>query len=256
MIEEKIKTIINSRKKNLLIPNLENNMPTDVDEAYLFQEEVVKSFNLNSVGWKVGCTTEMAQKFSGMSEPFSGVMFFETTYKSPKLELSLYMNKPIIEPEICFEIKEDIVDIGELYNSTNIKKYIKTIFPVIEIVDTRYEKGWEIKALETISDNGVHSCLIKGEALSNWESYDRLNSEINLYVDNKFICSGRGSNVLNDPLNSISWLANKLIQRGKLIKAGEIITTGNTLDKPIFAEKNTIISAKFDALGEVTMRYS
>ena len=71
----------------------------------------------------------------------------------------------------------------------------------------------------------------------------------------KLICSGRGSNVLSDPLNSISWLANKLVQRGKFIKTGEIITTGNTLDKPIFAEKNTIISAKFDALGEVTMRY-
>ena len=256
MIEEKVKTIINARENNILIPDLENNMPTDVEEAYLFQEKIVKSLNLNSLGWKVGCTTEMAQKFSGMSEPFCGVMFSETTYKSPKLELSLYMNKPIIEPELCFEIKEDIIDIGELYNEVNIKKYIKAIFPVIEIVDARYEKGWEIKALEIISDNGVHSCLVKGEDLSEWESYNRLNSEINLYVDNKFICSGRGSNVLNDPLNSISWLANKLIKRGKNIKAGEIITTGNTLDKPIFSEKNTIISAKFDGLGEVTMRYS
>ncbi len=255
MIEEKVKSIINSRKNNILVPDLENNMPVDVEEAYLFQEEVVKSFSLNSIGWKVGYTTEMAQKFSGMTEPFSGVMFSETTYKSPKLELSLYMNKPIIEPELCFEIKEDIIDIGELYNKVNIKKYIKAIFPVIEIVDARYEKGWEIKALETIADNGVHSCLVKGETLADWESYDRLNSEINLHVDNKLICSGRGSNVLSDPLNSISWLANKLIQRGKFIKTGEIITTGNTLDKPIFAEKNTIISAKFDALGEVTMRY-
>jgi len=256
MIEEKVKTIINSRENNILIPDLENNMPLDVEEAYLFQEEVVKSFNLNSVGWKVGCTTKMAQKFSGMTEPFSGVMFSETTYKSPQLEVSLYMNKPIIEPELCFEIKEDIIDTGDLYNKVNIKKYIKSILPVIEIVDARYEKGWEIKALETISDNGVHSCLVKGVELFNWESYDRLNSEINLYIDNKLICSGRGKNVLNDPLNSISWLANKLIQRGKYIKSGEIITTGNTLDKPIFAEKNTVISAKFDGLSEVTMRYS
>ena len=256
MLDDRVRNIIAYRNNNTLIPNLEKDMPLDVEEAYLFQEEVVKSLNFNSIGWKVGCTTEMAQKFSGMSEPFSGVMFSETTYKSPKLELSLYMNKPIIEPEICFEIKEDIIDIGELYNTINIKKYIKTIFPVIEIVDARYKKGWEIKALETIFDNGVHTCLIKGQAISNWESYDRLNSEINLYVDNKFICSGRGSNVLKDPLNSISWLANKLIQRGKFIKAGEIITTGNTLDKPIFAEKNTIISAKFDTLGEVTMRYN
>ena len=39
-------------------------------EAYAVQEEVVKSFNYNQIGWKVGCTTEMAQKFSGMTEPF------------------------------------------------------------------------------------------------------------------------------------------------------------------------------------------
>jgi len=255
MLDDRVGNIIACRNNNTLIPNLEKDMPLDVEEAYLFQEEVVKSLNFNSIGWKVGCTTEMAQKFSGMSEPFSGVMFLETTYKSPKLELSLYMNKPIIEPELCFRIEGDIIDIGEPYNNINIKRHIKSIFPVIEIVDARYTKGWEIKSLETISDNGVHSCLVKGEELFDWENYNRLNKEINLYVDNKHICSGRGSNVLNDPLNSIVWLANKLINRGKNIKNGEIITTGNTLDKPIFAEKNTLISAKFEGLGEVKMRY-
>lgn len=38
-------------------------MPSDVEEAYILQEEVVKSLKLNSLGWKVGCTTEMAQNF-------------------------------------------------------------------------------------------------------------------------------------------------------------------------------------------------
>ena len=79
------------------------------------------------------------------------------------------MNKPIIEPELCFEITEDIVDIGELYNQENIVKYIESIFPVIEIVDARYKKGWDIKALETISDNGVHSVLIKGRKIKRLE---------------------------------------------------------------------------------------
>ena len=256
MIEDTSKIIIDSRHNNTLIPDLENNMPKNVEEAYLIQDEVVKSFNYNSIGWKVGCTTEMAQKFSGMTEPFSGIMFDETTFLSSNLDIRCIMKKPIIEPELCFEIAENITDIGELYNKENILKYIKSIFPVIEIVDARYEKGWDIKALETISDNGVHSILVKGEKISDWQSYDRLNSEINLYIDNKHICSGRGSNVLKDPLNSICWLANKLIDRGKFIKAGEIITTGNTLDKPIFAEPNTLISANFEGLGNVKMKYS
>ncbi|MBH88416.1 MAG: hypothetical protein CMJ12_04560 [Pelagibacterales bacterium] len=256
MVEEKANILIKCRKENNLIPDLNDSMPEDVSEAYLIQEQVVKSFNYTSIGWKVGCTTKMAQKFSGMTEPFSGVMFKETTSLSPNLNIDSFMNKPIIEPELCFEIEGNVSDIGELYNKNNILKHIKSIFPVIEIVDARYGKGWEIKALETIADNGVHSLLVKGDKLIDWQSYDRLNSAVELYIDNKLTCSGRGSNVLNDPLNSVCWLANKLIDRGKFIKSGEIITTGNTLDKAIFAEPNTLISANFEGMGTVKMRYS
>jgi 2-keto-4-pentenoate hydratase len=256
LLDNKANIIINHRENKTLIPDLKHNMPLDIDEAYVVQESLVNSLNLNPIGWKVGCTTKMAQNFSGMTEPFSGVMFKETTYISPNLEISDYMYKPIIEPELCFEIKEDIVDNGELYNKINIEKYIESIFPVIEIVDARYQKAWDIKAIETISDNGVHCCLVKGKKLFNWHNYNRFSSLINLNIDNKFICSGKGSNVLGDPLNSICWLANKLISRGKFIKAGEIITTGNTLDKPIFASPETYISVEFEGLGEVIMRYS
>ena len=253
MLDKIIDTITLARNNKNLIPDLNDMMPESVIEAYAVQEEVVDSFNLSPIGWKVGCTTEMAQKFSGMTEPFFGVMFAETTFDAPKSDISLYMNKPIIEPELCFEVEGDIADIGIKYNANNIIKHIKSITPVIEIVDARYEKGWDIKALETISDNGVHSCLVKGAKLSNWHDYDRLNSEVNLFIDNEFKCGGRGKNVLNDPLNSISWLANKLIERGQYIQSGEIITTGNTCDKPIFAEKNKTIKAVFDNLGEVEM---
>ena len=96
MLDATAKIIINSRDDNTLIPDLDNNIPKDVEEAYLIQDQVVKSFNYNQIGWKVGCTTEMAQKFSGMTEPFSGIMFQETTFLSPNLDIKSYMNKPII----------------------------------------------------------------------------------------------------------------------------------------------------------------
>ena len=84
----------------------------------------------------------MAQKFSGMTEPFSGVMFSETTFSSPELELSVYVNKPIIEPELCFEISEDLVDINTPYDEKNIISYIKSICPVIEIVNNGHYGNW------------------------------------------------------------------------------------------------------------------
>lgn len=248
--------IIQSRKNESLIPDFSSeSMPKSVTEAYSIQKQVIESFGMKQIGWKVGCTTEMAQKFSGMTEPFSGAMFSETTFESPEIELSLYANKPIIEPELCFLINEDIKDNLIIYDEHNISKYIKSICPVIEIVDARYEKGWDIKALETISDNGVHCCLIKGRELENWNSYNRLESEMKLYVDGEFVCGGKGKNVLGEPLRSVAWLANSLLKRGEFIKAGDIITTGNTCDKPIFAERNKTILAYFNGLSEVVMKF-
>ena len=253
--DHKTEDIISHRKDNSIIPDFTSEtMPTDVGEAYEIQKKVIESFGLNQLGWKVGCTTKMAQEFSGMSEPFSGAMFSETTFSSPELELSVYMNKPIIEPELCFEISEDLTDKNTPYDEKNIVNYIKSICPVIEIVDARYEKGWDIKALETISDNGVHSCLIMGNKLADWQEYDRLDSEMRLYVEGEFISGGKGRNVLGDPLRSVAWIANSLLKRDQHIKAGEIITTGNTCDKPIFAEKNKTILAYFNGLGEVVIK--
>ncbi len=253
---DQVENIIKHRGSNSLIPDfLPENLPKSVDDAYKIQKKVIESFGMNQIGWKVGCTTEMAQKFSGMTEPFSGAMFSETTFESPNVELNIYNNKPIIEPELCFEIKEDINDKNVTYDEHNIVQFVKSIFPVIEIVDARYNKGWDIKALETISDNGVHCCLIKGRELVDWKSYNRLTSEMKLYVEGEYVCGGKGSNVLGDPLRSLSWLANSLLKRDQFIKAGDIVTTGNTCDKPIFAEKNKTILAYFNGLGEVVIKF-
>ena len=105
MLDETAKIIINSRDDNTLIPDLANNIPKDVEEAYLIQDQVVKSFNYNQIGWKVGCTTEMAQKFSGMTEPFSGIMFQETTFLSPSLDLSNFLG--VINDDVLTSFPSD-----------------------------------------------------------------------------------------------------------------------------------------------------
>ena len=40
MLDSTAKIIINSRDDNTLIPDLDNNIPKDVEEAYLIQDQV------------------------------------------------------------------------------------------------------------------------------------------------------------------------------------------------------------------------
>ena len=62
--------------------------------------------------------------------------------------------------------------------------------------------------------------------------------------------SGTGDAVLGNPLNSVIWLAAKLAQYGRSLKAGEIIMSGSfTRQFPI--HPGDTIRAEFSRVGSV-----
>ena len=67
---------------------------------------------------------------------------------------------------------------------------------------------------------------------------------------------GVGANALDDPLNALVWLANSCTARGHSIKAGEIVTTGNTVTAPIFAKPGNTVVATFGDLGGVQVSFA
>ena len=65
-----------------------------------------------------------------------------------------------------------------------------------------------------------------------------------------------GANALDDPVNALVWLANRCTGRGHTLRAGEVITTGNTAGKPVFARPGDDVRATFGELGEVRVIFA
>jgi 2-keto-4-pentenoate hydratase len=229
--------------------------PGSVEDAYGIQDVLVKKLGGRIVGWKIGCTSKMAQESTNTDQPFYGRMFAETTHVSPGEVSFENVFAPIVEPEIAFRFGKDLTPGSGPFSVEDVSDAIDCIFPAFEIVDCRYAHGWPITLFPTIADNGVHAVFIMGEELKDWLSIDRPAIKISAEVNGTFITDGVGTNALEDPMNCLMWLVNSCTSREHSILAGDFVTTGNTANKAILAEPGDTVVASFSGLGDLQVRF-
>ncbi|MDG1431053.1 MAG: 2-oxo-hepta-3-ene-1,7-dioic acid hydratase, partial [Paracoccaceae bacterium] len=67
--------------------------------------------------------------------------------------------------------------------------------------------------------------------------------------------TGLGAGVLNDPVESVLWLAQRMAQYGQTIEPGQIILSGSFI-RPIECPSGAEISADFGTFGNVDISFS
>ena len=227
-----------------------------LDQAYEIQSALAEKIGGNFVGWKIGCTSKMAQEMSNTDEPFYGRMLAPTTFNSPAIIDFSTLFAPIVEPEIAFRFGSELVPRNSPYGKNDVMDAVDAMYPAIEIVDCRYAKGWPIGILPTVADNGVHAAFVIGEEVADWRAVNRPKIPVVAEVDGKFVTDGIGANALDDPVNALVWLANSCTSRGQSIAEGEIVTTGNTVRDPIFAKLGNTVVATFGDIGSVQVSFA
>ena len=229
--------------------------PNDIEDAYRIQDRLVAALGEKTIGWKVGCTSAMAQKMTNTDEPFYGRMFDATSYQGSALIDQRQVFAPIVEPEIAFRLGRDLVRDDAPFEVDDVLNAVDAIYAAIEIVDCRYAQGWPIPIMPTVADNGVHAAFISADAITDWPAVDRPAIAVRVDVDGELAVEGIGANALDDPINGLVWLANRCLAHGYHLKKGEIITTGNLATAPVFAKPGQHIAANFEGLGRVDVTF-
>ena len=226
-----------------------------LNQAYEIQAALAEKIDGDFVGWKIGCTSKMAQEMSNTDEPFYGRMFASTTFDSPATLESKTLFAPIAEPEIAFRLGKELTPRSSPYGKNDVLDAVDAMYLAIEIVDCRYAKGWPIGILPTVADNGVHAAFVIGEEVSDWRTINGPEIPVVAKIVGNFFTDGKAANVLDDPLNALVWLANSCTSRGQSIKVREIVTTGNTVRDPIFVKPGNTVVATFGDIGSVEVSF-
>lgn len=226
--QEIAKLLIDARKNRQAIDPIRDYIGIgDEEKAYEIQH-ILTQHKLDSgariVGKKIGLTTEVVQKQLGISSPDYGVLFDDMEVLNG---LSISMSKlmqPKVEAEIAFVLGEDLEDPS--LTSIDLMNAIDYALPAIEIVGSRI-KNWNIKATDTIADNASSSHFVVGHSPRTLDEIDMVACKMSLTVNGTEQSSGYGGACLGSPLNATLWLAKKLLSRGEVLQAGEVIFSGS-----------------------------
>ena len=248
-------TLIEARRANTHLDALPaDQKPATMADAYAIQQKVVSDLRDPGAefGFKIGATNEKAQALLGAEEPFYAELIPALTVSAPHTVNAADLPMIVIEPEFAFKLSQDAGDTGTPWTRESIAEIVGEMVVGIEIVATPYREWTKVGVASLVADNGAHGLWIKGETASGWQNTDLAAAPVTLTVNGEETATGTGANVLGHPLDSLAWLANKLIADGRKISAGQYVTTGSAT--PVFpASAGQEIVADFGAFGKVAV---
>lgn len=233
----------------------------DMDDCYAIQSRL-RDAKLGQgrriIGWKIGLTSRAMQAALGIEIPDSGVLFDDMDFANGSTVPAGRFIQPRIEAEIAFVMKTPLS--GAKTRREEVLAATAHVAPALEILDTRIlradpETGQARKVFDTISDNAANAGIVLGEARHAPGAVDLRWTGAIVSRDGVVEETGLGAGVLNDPVESVVWLARRMAQYGQRIEAGQVILSGSFI-RPVECPPGTRIAADFREFGEVSVNFA
>jgi 2-keto-4-pentenoate hydratase len=215
-----------------------------IDQAYRVQLGLIArrcAAGEHQIGWKVGLTAPAIQQQFGFHEPVFGCILGTTP--SGHIFAPADLINPGFENELCMRVGQDLaghVTIDQVRDAINV------IYPSLEIIETRGPFTEQIAL--ALADNAQQKTVVLGDPVALPPHPETI--EARVIINGELVATGTGDAVLSNPLNSVVWLAGKLVQYGRTLRAGEIIMTGSFTRQFPIAPGNRI-RTEFAGVGGV-----
>ena len=232
--------------------------PQDLDDAYTVQErlnEILIERGLGQpVGYKIGCTTKVMQEYMNIHEPSFGAVFAPAVHRNAATLRHADYSEPGVEAEIAAQLGADLPASAAPYDCSSVAPAVEACMASIELVDARYFDYRELDTPTMVADNFFNAACILGEPVTDWQGLDLAGVPGRMDVNGETFGSGAGSLIMGHPLEALAWLANRLAERDRELKAGEFVTLGSVVTTKWVAEGD-LIEVEMAGLGGVSVKF-
>ncbi len=253
---EAAQELLDMRRTQRVVADLPGSLrPSNLAEAYAVQDRVVAALvgEDSPIGYKVACTSEIAQAALAIDRPLFGRLLGPTTSPSGATLVTDRFVHRVVEAEFGFRVGSDVEPVDGGHTHDTIAGHIDAVIPAIEIVDHRFE-SWAVGALQVAADNAIHGWWVHGEPVTEWRRLDLGTTGVTVRLDGDVVTTGSGAAVLGHPLTVMAWLADELHRFGRQLVAGDLVTTGVATD--VFeASAGQTVLAEFESIGRVELRF-
>ncbi|MEM6635766.1 MAG: 2-oxo-hept-4-ene-1,7-dioate hydratase [Pseudomonadota bacterium] len=232
-----------------------------MDDAYAIQSAICRAKlaeGRSVIGWKIGLTSKAMQYALKIDIPDSGILFDDMLFANGAKVPKGRFIQPRIEVEIAFVMKSPVG--GDDVTRDDIIAATDFVAPSVEILDTRIvradsETGKPRTVYDTISDNAANAGVVLGADRHRIDAHDLRWVGAIASRNNQVEETGLGAGVLNDPIESVLWLARRMAQYGQSIEPGQIVLSGSFI-RPIECPSASEIHADFGPFGSVDIAFA
>lgn len=227
--------------------------PLAAAEAYGLQDRLRETLIAGGdrvAGWKVGFTGKMAQEMFGHFEPVSGFLLGSGVFASGAEVPFARFVEPVVEAEIAFVMRRELAGPG--VTPAQALLAVEGALPALELIDFRF--SGKPSGTDLIADGVYANAIVLGGALSALAGIDLALEGLVYEHNGAMVATNTAAEVLGNPLNSLTWLANNLGARGLGLRPGDVVMSGS-ISKLIKPGKGDSVRASYTRLGSVSARF-
>ncbi len=231
-----------------------------MDDAYAIQSEIARAklaAGRHVIGWKIGLTSKAMQYALNIDIPDSGILFDNMAFQTGDTVPAGRFIQPRIEAEISFVMKSSLG--GADITHDDVLAATDYVAPSIEILDTRIQRmdaetGKARTVFDTISDNAANAGVVLGAGRHAVDEFDLRWVGAIVSRNGEVEETELGAGVLNDPVESVVWLARRMAQYSQSIEPGHINLSGSFI-RPAESSPGTEIHADFGSFGSADISF-
>lgn len=244
---ELLESYLNKTPAKAIAPNLTQEEAKEIQQQFI--GEISKELG-PVVGYKAGLTSETAQKQFNVSQPLLGTLFQQMLLPNGRIISPQFGSRPFSEGDLIVRVGSE--EINNAKTTTEALASLDAVVPFLELPDLVYSGEVKLDAPAILAINVGARYGIVGEAIplaatEEWEGrLKNMTLEI-LDADGTVLATGKGSNLLGNPLNVVLWIKDSLLAEGKRLKKGDLLSLG-TITSLMPVKPNTSIRARYTGL--------
>jgi 2-keto-4-pentenoate hydratase len=227
----------------------------DMASAYAAQEFNTRYWlqqGRRLVGRKIGLTSTSVQKQLGVDQPDFGLLFADMAACDGEAIAFDAVMQAKAEAEVAFVLERDLA--VEQPVVADVMRAIGYAVVAIEIVGSRVA-NWDIRLVDTVADNASSGMFVLGNTPYTLAGLDLRDCTMQMLRGEEEVSRGAGYACLGHPLNSTLWLARKMVEVGRPLRAGDVILSG-ALGPMVAARPGDVFEARVSGLGAVRAVFS
>lgn len=185
-------------------------------------------------GYKAGLTNPAVQKRFNTDQPVWGALYQSMLLNDGASVEAAFGARPLYEADLLVRVKD--AGINQARTPAEVLQHVDQIIPFIELPDLMVQappklNGAGVSAINVGARLGVRGAplAVPADAAGQSRLLGQLRDMQVRLVDaqGKQLGGGKGSDVLEHPLNAVVWLAGALKAQGLALQPGQIVSLGS-----------------------------